>query len=160
MQFLQGNFLDDMHKLHLPTLTWRAPPKIHGRPIRALRNIAGHSMDGLIAFGGCIPTVMGIMPVAKADPLLIGKQPCLVDVIGREKLECFSQTTSLISTACPPSYSIPAIVRAAAAAASSVIVGTSSVASADRVPIGEQSGAVLFNTACPLTQALCKGRYC
>jgi len=32
-------------------------------------------MDGLIAFGGCIPTVMGIMPVAKADPLLIGKQP-------------------------------------------------------------------------------------
>ncbi len=75
MQFLQGNFLDDMHKLHLPTLTWRAPPKVHGRPIRALRNIAGHSMDGLIAFGGCIPTVMGIMPVAKADPLLIGKQP-------------------------------------------------------------------------------------
>ncbi len=41
-------------------------------------------MDGLIAFGGCIPTVMGIMPVAKADPLLIGKQPDLVDVVERE----------------------------------------------------------------------------
>ena len=96
MQFLQGNFLDDMHKLHLPTLTWRAPPKVHGRPVRALRNIAGHSMDGLIAFGGCIPTVMGIMPVAKADPLLIGEQP----------------------------------------------------------------GAVLLITTCPLTQALCMGRCC
>jgi len=110
-------------------------------------------MDGLIAFGGCIPTVMGIMPVAKADPLLIGKQPCLVDVIEREKLQSFSQTTSLISTACPPSYSIPAIAWAAAAAASSIIVGTWSVASADPLLIGKQPGAVLCITACALTQA-------
>ncbi|KAL0042233.1 hypothetical protein WJX77_006779 [Trebouxia sp. C0004] len=83
-QFLQGNFLDDMHKLHLPTLTWRAPPKVHGRPIRALRNIAGHSMEGLIAFGGCVPTVMGIMPVAKADPLLIGPPPGLNMLLEQE----------------------------------------------------------------------------
>ena len=73
LQFLQGNFLDDVNKLHLPSLTWRQPPTLHGRPARALRNIAGHSLDGLIAFGGCIPTIMGIMPVAKTDPLLIGE---------------------------------------------------------------------------------------
>ncbi|KAA6422356.1 MAG: hypothetical protein FRX49_07826 [Trebouxia sp. A1-2] len=85
-QFLQGNFLDDMHKLHLPTLTWRAPPQVHGRPIRALRNIAGHSMEGLIAFGGCIPTVMGIMPVAKADPLLIGPPPGLSMLLEQEPI--------------------------------------------------------------------------
>ena len=73
LQFLQGNFLDDIHKLHLPTLTWRQPPRVHGRPARALRNIAGHSIEGLIAFGGCISTIMGIMPVAKTDPLLTGE---------------------------------------------------------------------------------------
>ena len=71
-QFLQGNFLDDVHRLHLPTLTWKAPPQVHGRPARAMRNIAGHSLDGLLAFGGCVPTTLGIMPVAKADPLLLG----------------------------------------------------------------------------------------
>ena len=73
LQFLQGNFLDDVNRLHLPSLTWRRPPTLHGRPARALRNIAGHSLEGLIAFGGCIPTIVGIMPVAKTDPLLIGE---------------------------------------------------------------------------------------
>ncbi|KAL3163403.1 hypothetical protein ABBQ32_009785 [Trebouxia sp. C0010 RCD-2024] len=76
-QFLQGNFLDDVNRLHLPSLTWRLPPVVHGKPTRALRNIAGHSLEGLIAFGGCIPTIMGIMPVAKTDPLLIGPPPAL-----------------------------------------------------------------------------------
>lgn len=72
VQFLQGDFLEDVLLLHLPTLTWRRSPKVHGKPIRPLRRIAGHSLDGLIAFGGCIPTIMGIMPVAKTNPLLIG----------------------------------------------------------------------------------------
>ena len=40
-------------------------------------------MDGLIAFGGCIPTIMGIMPVAKTDPLLLGRsQPTLLHSLG------------------------------------------------------------------------------
>lgn len=40
---------------------------------RSLRRIAGHTLDGLLAFGGCIPTIMGIMPVAKMDIMLLGK---------------------------------------------------------------------------------------
>ena len=43
-----------------------------GRPSRALRRIAGHTFAGLLAFGGCIPTIMGIMPVEKLDLLLLG----------------------------------------------------------------------------------------
>ena len=43
-----------------------------GRPSRALRRIAGHTLAGLLAFGGCIPTIMGIMPVEKLDLLLLG----------------------------------------------------------------------------------------
>lgn len=61
-----------MQRLHVPTLTWRKPPKVSGRPSRALRRIAGHSFAGLLAFGGCIPTIMGIMPVEKLDLMLLG----------------------------------------------------------------------------------------
>jgi len=94
-------------------------------------------MEGLIAFGGCIPTIMGIMPVAKADPLLIGKQPGAV----------------VFSTACPPSYRTPALGEGAAVAASSVILDTKTVAKADRLLIGKQPGAVVSSAACPTTRA-------
>jgi hypothetical protein len=69
----QGSFLEDVQRLHIPTLTWRPPPRESGRPSRALRRIAGHSFAGLLAFGGCIPTIMGIMPVEKLDLMLLGK---------------------------------------------------------------------------------------
>ena len=71
----QGSFLEDLHRLHIPSLTWGAPPEVSGRPSRALRRIAGHTLSGLLAFGGCIPTIMGIMPVAKVDLLLLGALP-------------------------------------------------------------------------------------
>ena len=73
--YLQGSFLEDLHRLHIPSLTWGAPPEVSGRPSRALRRIAGHTLSGLLAFGGCIPTIMGIMPVAKVDLLLLGAPP-------------------------------------------------------------------------------------
>lgn len=38
-------------------------------------------MEGLIAFGGCIPTIMGIMPVAKFDPLLLGELHAVLCVL-------------------------------------------------------------------------------
>ena len=69
---LQGSFLEDLHRLHVPTLLWAPQPAVAGRPSRALRRIAGHTLSGLLAFGGCIPTIMGIMPVAKVDLLLLG----------------------------------------------------------------------------------------
>ena len=56
----------------MPSLTWGKAPEVSGRPSRALRRIAGHTFAGLLAFGGCIPTIMGIMPVEKLDLLLLG----------------------------------------------------------------------------------------
>ena len=72
----QGSFLDDLQQLHVPSLTWSMPPEVAGRPSRALRRIAGHTLAGLLAFGGCIPTIMGIMPVEKLDLLLLGGPTC------------------------------------------------------------------------------------
>ncbi len=69
---VQGSFLEDVQRLHIPTLVWGPPPAVSGRPSRALRRIAGHTFAGLLAFGGCIPTIMGIMPVEKLDLLLLG----------------------------------------------------------------------------------------
>ena len=40
---------------------------------RGLRRIAGHTFESLLAFGGCKPTILGIMPVAKLDLMLIGE---------------------------------------------------------------------------------------
>lgn len=71
---IQGSFLDDLQRLHVPSLTWRKAPEVIGRPSRALRRIAGHTFAGLLAFGGCIPTIMGIMPVEKLDLLLLGER--------------------------------------------------------------------------------------
>jgi hypothetical protein len=71
---LQGSFLDDLQRLHIPTLTWRTAPTMAGQPSRSLRRISGHTFSGLLAFGGCIPTIMGIMPVEKLDLLLLGEQ--------------------------------------------------------------------------------------
>lgn len=71
----------DLQRLHIPTLTWMGPPpEILGRPGRALRSIAGHSFDGLVAFGGCIATALGIVPVAKLDVLLLGAK-CRVQML-------------------------------------------------------------------------------
>lgn len=64
--------MEDVQRLHISTLVWGPPPAVAGRPSRALRRIAGHTFAGLLAFGGCIPTIMGIMPVEKLDLLLLG----------------------------------------------------------------------------------------
>lgn len=70
---MQGSFLEDVQRLHIPSLVWGSTPAVSGRPSRALRRIAGHTFAGLLAFGGCIPTIMGIMPVEKLDLLLLGE---------------------------------------------------------------------------------------
>ena len=94
-----GGFFGDAHALHLPTLAWKRgdggneapslapssslPPLgsssglsapscsrllVQGRPTGPAR-IAGHSLSGGLAFGGCIPTLAGVVPVAKMDVL-------------------------------------------------------------------------------------------
>jgi hypothetical protein len=75
---VQGSFLDDLQRLHVPSLTWGRAPEVSGRPSRALRRIAGHTLAGLLAFGGCIPTIMGIMPVEKLDLLLLGTRLLII----------------------------------------------------------------------------------
>ena len=75
----QGNFLEDVHRLHLPTLTWHgAPKRLAGTPQQAVRRIAGHTLAAGVAFGGCIATVVGIVPIAKLDVLMLGKLCLLV----------------------------------------------------------------------------------
>lgn len=63
-----GGFLADVQRLHLPSLAWRAPPALGGRPAGPAR-IAGHTLAAGLAFGGCLPTLMGVVPVAKLDVL-------------------------------------------------------------------------------------------
>ncbi len=72
----------------MPSLTWGKAPEVSGRPSRALRRIAGHTFAGLLAFGGCIPTIMGIMPVEKLDLLLLGTSADCLRVGCHESLPC------------------------------------------------------------------------
>ena len=75
---LQGEFLDDVHRLHLPTLTWRGPPEqMDGQAAQGVRRVAGHTLTAGLAFGGCIATVVGIVPISKTDLLLLGDPPTL-----------------------------------------------------------------------------------
>ena len=79
MGALQGEFLDDVHRLHLPTLTWRGPPEqMNGQAAQGVRRVAGHTLTAGLAFGGCIATVVGIVPISKTDLLLLGEPPEVV----------------------------------------------------------------------------------
>ncbi len=65
----QGVSLKDMHRLHLPSLTWGTPPHAHGDA--AQHNIAGHCLVGGLAFGGCMATILGVLPISKLDLMLL-----------------------------------------------------------------------------------------
>lgn len=69
-----GGFLADVQRLHLPTLTWRKPPACGGRPAGPAR-VAGHTLAGGVAFGGCLPTLVGVVPVARIDVLRLTAEP-------------------------------------------------------------------------------------
>jgi hypothetical protein len=68
----QGGFLDDVQRLDLDTMAWAPPPAVGGAAPGAPRRAAGHSLAGLLAFGGCTPTPHGVMPIARTDLLLLG----------------------------------------------------------------------------------------
>ncbi|KAK9817255.1 hypothetical protein WJX72_011927 [[Myrmecia] bisecta] len=99
----QGDFLSDVHKLHIPTLTWGPPVTVQGKGSKSTRRIAGHSLTGLIAFGGCVPTIMGIMPVPKADILLLGSDPTRLGM----PAEADARTTSATAVASQSAPSTP-----------------------------------------------------
>jgi hypothetical protein len=89
-----GGFLGDVWALHLPSLAWaarrqqprqqrqegaRGPPggvPVAGRPAGP-RRVAGYTLAGGLALGGCVPTLVGVVPVAKCDVLLLGPPPRL-----------------------------------------------------------------------------------
>lgn len=71
----QGHFLDDVQRLDLHAMAWAPPPLVGGRMPRAQQRAAGHSLVGLLVFGGCMPTPHGILPVARTDLLLLGARP-------------------------------------------------------------------------------------
>ena len=66
------NYMRDVHALHLPSLTWRAVAA-HGEA--TVGPCAGLTADGLLAVGGCKLGNLGIYPVPRADPLLLGHWP-------------------------------------------------------------------------------------
>ena len=68
---LQGRILEDVQRLDLDTLEWALPPRVGAQPQGGLRG-AGHTLAGLCAFGGCMPTVVGVLPVKRTDVLLLG----------------------------------------------------------------------------------------
>eukprot|EP00873_Tetraselmis_striata_P014467 jgi/Tetstr1/434731/TSEL_023783.t1 len=71
----RGAWLKDTWLLDLVSLTWRpGPAAVEGRP-RWHVAIAGHTLEGLVAFGGCSRGIFGITPVAKMDVLLLGPKP-------------------------------------------------------------------------------------
>jgi len=69
---VQGGFLDDVQRLDLDAMAWAPPPAVGGAAPGAPRRAAGHSLAGLLAFGGCTPTPHGVMPIARTDLLLLG----------------------------------------------------------------------------------------
>lgn len=77
-QSLHDTYLGDVQRLHLPTLQWAPTPRVMGRPSSLTRRVAGLTAAGLVAFGGCVPTVLGVMPVYKTDVLLLGPPPPLI----------------------------------------------------------------------------------
>lgn len=67
----QGSqFLDDAQRLHLPSLCWRTPPRMVGSPPWLTARAAGLTAVSGVAFGGCISSIMGLMPVVRMDVLL------------------------------------------------------------------------------------------
>ncbi|GJP41103.1 hypothetical protein CLOM_g772, partial [Closterium sp. NIES-68] len=63
------SYLRDVHALHLPSLSW-SPVRAHGEP--AAGPSGGLTADGLVAFGGCVLGTLGIQPVARVDPMVLG----------------------------------------------------------------------------------------
>ena len=68
---LQGRVLKDVERLDLDTLEWALPPRVGARSQGGVR-AAGHTLAGLCAFGGCMPTPLGNLPVERTDLLLLG----------------------------------------------------------------------------------------
>mmetsp|Transcript_418 Transcript_418/g.1091 ORF Transcript_418/g.1091 Transcript_418/m.1091 type:complete len:1105 (-) Transcript_418:1621-4935(-) len=62
-----SRFYDDTQRLHLPSLTWYPPPRMIGQPPWLTARAAGLSATAGVAFGGCISSVMGLMPVVRTD---------------------------------------------------------------------------------------------
>ncbi len=48
MQIGVGTLMEDVHRLHLPSLTWRGPLPLHPDS-GAVRRTAGHSATGLVS---------------------------------------------------------------------------------------------------------------
>ncbi|CAI7877176.1 unnamed protein product [Closterium sp. NIES-53] len=63
------SYLRDVHALHLPSLSW-SPVRAHGQPTAGPSG--GLTAEGLIAYGGCVLGTLGIQPVARVDPMVIG----------------------------------------------------------------------------------------
>lgn len=70
----QGVSFSDMHRLHLPSMTWRPGLQCHGGA--STSTIAGHCLVGGLEFGGCMATILGVLPISKLDLMLLMPGAC------------------------------------------------------------------------------------
>ncbi|CAI5535224.1 unnamed protein product [Closterium sp. Naga37s-1] len=63
------DYLSDAYLLNLHTLHW-SPVRVHGAAMAGPS--AGHSVEGLLLVGGCVLGTLGIHPISRVDPLLLG----------------------------------------------------------------------------------------
>ena len=69
----RSNLLNDIWCLHLPTLTWKQKPaRVHSRPFSGVMRRAGHTLHGMLAFGGCVYEGHQLALVGGYDVLLLG----------------------------------------------------------------------------------------
>ena len=69
----RSNLLNDIWCLHLPTLTWKqTPARVHSRPFSGVMQRAGHTLHGMLAFGGCVYEGHQLALVGGYDVLLLG----------------------------------------------------------------------------------------
>ncbi|GJP45856.1 hypothetical protein CLOM_g5199 [Closterium sp. NIES-68] len=106
------DYLSDVYLLNLRSLHW-SPVRVHGAAMAGPS--AGHSVEGLLVLGGCVLGTLGIHPISRVDPLLLGNfgtlalppaTACLPSVV-------LAPVASLLVAADPA----PAVVADSAAAA-------------------------------------------
>ena len=93
----QSLLLSTSEALHLPTLTWRTPPQLSGRPSSHLpAQVCGLTLTAGVAVGGLVEGVLGRTPAMRAAFLLLG--PPEVYGTGRGGQRGLSGVTSEVSS--------------------------------------------------------------
>ncbi|CAI5469774.1 unnamed protein product [Closterium sp. Yama58-4] len=109
------DYLSDAHLLNMRTLHW-SPVRVHGAAMAGPS--AGHSVEGLLVVGGCVLGTLGIHPISRVDPLLLGNfgSPALPPAASCLPSAVLAGRTHQLAPANPAAEVVPSGAGAAAAA--------------------------------------------